>query len=1104
MKTKKPSCAHPPFSLAGFVFGMILLAVAPSASGFKKPELPELPNFDRREPAGPDVAAAAREQAAARIKAAVPGVKIERDGLLGTPKIISSPRGFLSGPDGAGGGVAKAAADAMPANDPHRAVKAFLNDHAALVGHDAAALATARVARDFTTAHNGLRTVIWVQELEGISVFESVLVGHITRRGELVNLSSRLLPDVAAAARAGTPNRARLQRNPGITAAQAAATAANLIGENSAPGDFTPVEVQPEGAALRRGFNAPMLGEPARVRLVWLPMNRDRMRLCWEIVLTGRARGERYRVLIDAETGAALLRHCLTHYLSDASYRVFISDSPAPLSPGLAVPQTNQPALAARVLVVTNALNTNASPNGWINDGDNETRGNNVDAHLDLDANNLPDLPRPQGSPFRVFDFPLDLTQPPSSNRNAAVVQLFYWCNWAHDKLYELGFTEAAGNFQDDNFGRGGLDSDAVQADAQDGSAFNNANFSAGTDGSSARMQMYLFNGPTPDRDASLDAEIILHEYVHGLSNRRVGSGSGLSALQSVGMGEGWSDFYALALLSEAGDDLHGNYALGAYTTKDFFGEAENYYYGIRHYPYSTVLAKNPLTFKDIDPTQIDFHVGIPKNPVLSVSATEVHSQGEVWCAMLWEARANLITRHGFTNGNQLILQLVTDGMALAPDNPTFVEARDAILQADQVLTGGTNRNELWAAFAKRGLGYLASAPPSFTTTGVVEDYNLPDYFEISPAVNFVFNGLAGGPFIPAAKSYLLTNSGSAPFNWTALTDASLALSSTGGTLNPGGSVTVTVSPSLAAASLPTGIYPVGVTFSNAASGLSRTRPVTIRVAQPDYFTEVFTGADFDLAFTTMTFTPDGSTNFYSVCREPAAVLPTDPAGGTAVSLGDDNYLLQPLTGGAQVSIYGQQSGSFYIGANAHLTLTAGHTSFFYPEQDVYFERARVSALYTDMDPSAGGSVSWKQLSNRVAVTYLNVPEFGVASQNSFQMELFFNGIIRITWLHIDAVNAVVGLSAGAGVPPAFVESDLSIYPGCTVQSPLLKLMRIGGNLKLTWPPAVTTFRLEAAAHLLAPIPWMNVTNTVQFTNGFNTVTLPATNGPGFFRLVTP
>ena len=95
------------------------------------------------------------------------------------------------------------------------------------------------------------------------------------------------------------------------------------------------------------------------------------------------------------------------------------------------------------------ALDTNASPGGWIDEGVNETRGNNVDAHTDRNGDNQPDLPRPQGSPFRVFDFPMDLgSQDPTNYASAAVVQLFYLCNWMHDRLYELGFTEAAGNFQ--------------------------------------------------------------------------------------------------------------------------------------------------------------------------------------------------------------------------------------------------------------------------------------------------------------------------------------------------------------------------------------------------------------------------------------------------------------------------------------------------------------------------------------------------------------------------------------------------------------------------------------------------------------------------------
>src|SRR5204863_3075365 len=142
---------------------------------------------------------------------------------------------------------------------------------------------------------------------------------------------------------------------------------------------------------------------------------------------------------------------------------------------------------------------------------------------------NVADLPRPQGSPFRVFDFPMDLmTQDPTNYGPAAVVQLFYLANWYHDKMYPLGFTESAGNFQTTNFNRGGLGNDAVQADAQDGSGFNNANFSAPRDGIPGRMQMFIFDGPSPDRDGDLDADVMCHEYTHGLSGRLVGGGVGI------------------------------------------------------------------------------------------------------------------------------------------------------------------------------------------------------------------------------------------------------------------------------------------------------------------------------------------------------------------------------------------------------------------------------------------------------------------------------------------------------------------------------------------------------------------------------------------------
>ena len=142
-------------------------------------------------------------------------------------------------------------------------------------------------------------------------------------------------------------------------------------------------------------------------------MGRAEFRLCWDVILTSRLRGEMFRVLVDAQSGEVMLRRGLTRYISDASYRVYTSDSPSPFSPGHSTPLTSQPPLTNRALLTLPALNTNASPNGWINDGINETTGNNVDAHTDRNDDDSPDLPRPTGSPFRVFDFAMN--PPPRS-----------------------------------------------------------------------------------------------------------------------------------------------------------------------------------------------------------------------------------------------------------------------------------------------------------------------------------------------------------------------------------------------------------------------------------------------------------------------------------------------------------------------------------------------------------------------------------------------------------------------------------------------------------------------------------------------------------------
>jgi len=789
-------------------------------------------NFDRRaelpgwEPRQQALATsrADRQVAAARLLARVPGVRVDFDEALGSPKFIASTRGFLATADGKSGAVSEPRLAQFAADDPQRLVKAFLEEHSALFGHGAAVLAEARLVRDYETAHSGLRTYVWQQQLEGVRVFESTLQAHVTKNGELVNVASRLVPDPAAAA----PNHVAALAAPAIDVKTAISSAGENVGENMTPAQIAE-NAAAEGPSRKQQFRSTRLLDVS-AEFVWLPEDETTLRLCWEVIFTSKARGEMFRSLVDAATGEVVVRQCLTNDISNASYRVFTSDSPAPMSPGHASPSSVQAPFVARTLVTTPALNTTASPNGWIDDGVTETRGNNVDAHTDTNADNVADTPRPQGGVNRVFDFPIDFAQAPSNYKDAAVTQLFYWCNFMHDRLYELGFTEATGNFQNNNFGRGGLGNDAVQADAQDGSGTDNANFSTPPDGSPGRVQMFLWTGPNPDIDGDFDAEVLLHEYTHGLTNRLVGGGVGISALQSGGMGEGWSDFYGLAVLAEAGDDIHGNWARGAYSRKLLSGTfTENYYFGGRRYPYSTNLSKNPLTFKDIDPTQADPHTGIPRHPLVANTADQVHNIGNVWCVTLWEVRANLITKHGFAVGNELTLQLVTDGLKLSPANPNFLQARDGILQAELVLTGGANRAALWAGFAKRGMGLNATSPASSTTVGLVENYDLPDDLAVSPTALWSTTGPIGGPF-PGTNSYTLTNTGSASLNWTAAPSQPwLVLSVASGTLAPGASTTVVASIGPAAGGLIGTDHPATITFTN-VGGVVQTRGVVLTV----------------------------------------------------------------------------------------------------------------------------------------------------------------------------------------------------------------------------------------------------------------------------------
>ncbi|MBL8921530.1 MAG: M36 family metallopeptidase [Myxococcaceae bacterium] len=230
-------------------------------------------------------------------------------------------------------------------------------------------------------------------------------------------------------------------------------------------------------------------------------------------------------------------------------------------------------------------------------------------------------------------------------------------------------------------------------------------------------LQVTLFRNATTSRDGTLDNAIIAHEWGHYISNRLIGDGNGLSSYQSVGMGEGWSDFHALLMMVRESDatvpsnpNWTGTWAVGGYTTSAT--NAEGHYYGVRRVPYTVDFTKNGLTFK-----HIQRGVPLPMVPTAygldgSYNA-EVHSTGEVWGTMLWECYVELLRaqpRLTFEQAQDRMLRYLVAAYKLTPLMPTFVEARDALLAA-AVARDPQDFALFWAAFARRGLGMQAQAP---------------------------------------------------------------------------------------------------------------------------------------------------------------------------------------------------------------------------------------------------------------------------------------------------------------------------------------------------------------------------------------------------------
>ncbi len=772
---------------------------------------------------------------------------------------------------------------------PAAAARRYLADHAALYRQSPGRLGEVKATQVHDTG-TGAVIVKFQTQVDGVPLFRDSLQVVMTHELEGIALTGYLSP---FAVEAHPRKRLTFSESSPVAITRAFA---DLTGGRLSPSDLVDTgrvegEYRYYALAGLRAEQSPLLVRPARVRKVAFGLTKGVEPAYYVELNVGAADStdsDYYSYVVSARDGRILYRKNLTEYAVPFTYRVWADttgeftpwDGPqgtaaSPHPTGL--PDGYQaPYLQPNLVTLANGPIPTMDP--WLADTATETVGNNADAYADVLAPNgfnAGDV-RANTTAAQTFDRTLSLTTSPSSSddqRKAAVTELFFLINWFHDWYYSRGFNEASGNAQTNNFGRGGLGNDPINAEGQDYSGRNNANMSTPEDGERPQMQQYLWTDPvgiikvtvltppniagdyvvgtaafgatsfnisadvaladdgvagaavppstvvgaandgceTPfvnaaatagkvvlidrgycsfaikaknaqtngaigviilnnaagapgmsgadptitipvlslsqadgvklkaelvnglrvtmlnnsiDKDSTVDAAIVAHEWGHYISNRLVGNANGLSNIQGRGMGEGWGDFHAMLMMVRAGDALLPDPTKpafsGVYSTSAFVvsggasgGSNQSYYDGIRRYPYSVDFTKNPLTFK-----YIANGVALPTSPAPSFGASgsnnaEVHNTGEIWANMLWEAYVGLLRsspRLTFTAAQDRMIRYLIAGYKATPNAPTFLEARDAVLAAAYA-SDPQDLIVMHQAFARRGAGLRAKAP---------------------------------------------------------------------------------------------------------------------------------------------------------------------------------------------------------------------------------------------------------------------------------------------------------------------------------------------------------------------------------------------------------
>ncbi len=602
------------------------------------------------------------------LRIGTPDLGVTRHEALGVIRSLYNRTGYLS-----------EAAEGEPSD----IAWAYVHRRLAALGLTAADLMEVEVTDSVFSEVSGATRIYWRQLYRGFPVYTAQLQVNVNRDGRVLGVNNSFVPGLQT-----TPFRSL---TPSLGPASAVAAAARHLGlpSPSSPGSSDSLEGREADDPTIWLEGGELSSQPIPARLLWLPIRAGEVRLVWLLEISTLDGQHLYEMTVDAETGKIWTRFDRTN---DHSYRVYERPVESPIH------TTPLPPADARTLAV-DPEDATFSPVGWF-PGSGILAGNNVHACLDVDANNACDPAQPTCT-AGVCDFPLDFTQPPATWAAAALTNIFYWTNTVHDIQAHYGFDEAAGNFQEVNFGGGGLGSDSVQVEIRDGSGNCNATFSTPPDGSNPRMQMFTCNLTHPVRDGAFDNGLVVHEYGHGISTRQVGGPSNSSCLNNLQQaGEGWSDFFTLVYTAETGDEGADPRGIGSY----IFGlPAEGG--TIRDLPYSTDPTINNWTYESI------------------TGAAVPHGVGPRWAQALWEVYWALVDIYGFEEdlesfdpgdpleaGNQRALFYVNEGLKNTACSPTFLDNRDAVIQASIDNFEGRDTCRIWRAFAGFGLGTDAVA----------------------------------------------------------------------------------------------------------------------------------------------------------------------------------------------------------------------------------------------------------------------------------------------------------------------------------------------------------------------------------------------------------